>query len=600
MAAPTVHLSGVDGPRKTETDGTLHLTVMGPNVFSTFPLPEQGAVTIGRDDSADIRITDEGASRPHARLHIADGGLLYIEDLKSSNGTYVRDQRLRPGDRVELKLGEAVTIGYTIVMVQRRRAPATPRRLHSHATFEERLEDACERASLTGATLAVVRVRLEDVRLADRASTALADELRAGDILAQYAPGEYEVLLLDTEPVRARSLAEELSRRLAVHGMAARSVTAVYPTDGRTAGALIGTATAMQRGQDRAADSGPILNSDVTRKLYRLAERAAAGQSANGLINILVLGETGAGKEVLADFIHRSSPRAGGPYVCINCAALSENLLESELFGYERGAFTGATQTKVGLLEAAEGGTVFLDEIGEMPASLQTKVLRAIENREITRVGALKGRPIDVRFIAATNRDLETEVDRQRFRQDLYFRLNGISLTIPPLRERVDEIEPLARQFLADATAAGAPGRRVPRLSVEALEILRGYSWPGNIRELRNAIERALVLCDSAEITAEHLPVEKMRSTTRRASDRAGVPALETTQSVPAPAVPGVPPGMELSSRDLAERERIFAVLAECAGSQTAAAEKLGISRGTLIARLKRLAIPRPRAGRND
>jgi two-component system response regulator AtoC len=599
MAAPTVHLSGIDGPRKTETDGTLHLTVMAANVFSTFPLPEQGAVTIGRDDSADIRITDEGASRPHARLHIAADGALYIEDLKSSNGTYLRDQRLQPGDRVELKLGEAVTIGYTIVMVQRRRAPALTRRMHSHATFEERLEDACERASNTGAMLAVVRIRLEDSTVGDRASRALAEELRAGDVLAQYAPGEYEVLLLDTEPARARALAEELSRRLAVHGIGARSVTAQFPADGRTAGALIGATTAMQRGLDRASDSGPILSSDVTRKLYRLAERAAAGQTANGLINVLVLGETGAGKEVLADYIHRRSPRASGPYVCINCAALSENLLESELFGYERGAFTGATQTKAGLLESAQGGTVFLDEIGEMPASLQTKLLRAIENREITRVGALKSRPIDVRFIAATNRDLEADVERQGFRRDLYFRLNGISLTIPPLRDRVEEIEPLAQQFLLDATAAGPPGRRVPRLSPEAIEILRGYSWPGNIRELRNVIERALVLCDSAEITTEHLPVEKMRPHSRRANDSTGG-RLSTPVTGSPLGGPALPPGLDLSAKDLAERERIFAALAECAGSQTSAAEKLGISRGTLIARLKRLAIPRPRAGRSE
>jgi len=613
MAAPTVHLSSLDGARQSGTEGTLHLTVMGPNVFAMFPLPSVGWVTIGRDETADVRVTDEAASRPHARLYVGPGAALFIEDLNSSNGTFLRDKRLPPRERVELQFGEAVTIGYTILMVQRRRVPAPLRRLHSHGAFEERLEDACERAARTGSGLTVVRVRVEDEDPSGRAGDHLADKMRSGDFLAQYAPGDYEILLVDTEPARAGELADELVRHLASDGLAARTATVVYPGDGRTADALIGQATAMLRGADQTGPRGAVLRSEVMIKLYRMAERAAKGQSANGLINVLILGETGVGKEVLADHIHRSSPRARGPFVCINCAALSGSLLESELFGHERGAFTDAKQAKTGLLEAAEGGTVFLDEIGEMPAPLQTTLLRAIENREITRVGGLKPRPIDVRFLAATNRDLEGEVARHGFRQDLYFRLNGMSLTIPPLRERPEEIEALANQFLSDATSSsGSSGRRVPRLSSEAVEILRGYFWPGNIRELRNVIERALVLCDATEISAEHLPIEKMRL--GRLALAAGVaPGNEVTAPLPAPKtqggqgsggqawwMPPLPPGMVLSASDLVERERVVSVLSECAGSQTAAAEKLGISRGTLIARLKRLGIPRPRAGRPD
>lgn len=574
----------------------MHLTAMGPNVFATFPLPGAGSVTIGRDESAEVRITDEGAGRQHARLHVGPGAELFIEDLKTINGTFLRDSKIEPGTRVPLQPGEAVTIGYTILMVQRRRPREQVRRFRSHGAFEERLEDACERAVQTGATLAVVRVQVEDEEPAGRAADIIAPGLRAGDFLAQYAPGDYEVLLLDTESESARVLGDDLARRLRAEGFHdPKVVVAVYPGDGRSAEALIGRATALVRGNTTDKAPEPVQKSEGTRKLYAMAERAAAGRTATGLINILILGETGVGKEVLADWIHRHSPRAEGPYICINCAALSESLLESELFGHEKGAFTGAVAAKPGLLEAAAGGTVFLDEIGEMPPPLQTKLLRALENREITRVGGLKPLKIDVRFIAATLRDIEGEIETEKFRRDLYFRLNGISLTIPPLRERPGEIEPLARLFLAEASKP-EQGRRSPRLSSEALDILRAYCWPGNIRELRNIIERALVLCEGSEITAEHLPVEKMRLARVVSSPRAAA----APQAAPVPRKESGPVGVVLTEAQQGERARIIQVLDESAGSQTEAARKLGVSRGTLIARLNEYGIPRPRARRRE
>ena len=195
------------------------------------------------------------------------------------------------------------------------------------------------------------------------------------------------------------------------------------------------------------------------RRVHELAERAAAGT-----INVLITGETGVGKELLAETVHRASPRRGGPYVCLNCAALSETLLESELFGHERGAFTGAVQAKPGLLETAARGTLFLDEVGELPLATQAKLLRVIETREVTRLGSVRPHRIDVRFIAATNRDLEAEVARGAFRADLYFRLNGITLTIPPLRSRLEEIRPLAETFAApDLPRPRAASRRCCR-----------------------------------------------------------------------------------------------------------------------------------------
>ena len=218
---------------------------------------------------------------------------------------------------------------------------------------------------------------------------------------------------------------------------------------------------------------------------------AQATLAARSPISVLILGETGVGKEVMARAIHRLSPRAGGPFLALNCAALPESLLESELFGHEKGAFTGALGARAGLFEAAEGGTVFIDEVGDMPASVQVKLLRVLEERRVLRVGARASRPVDVRFVSATNRDLEAEIARGTFRQDLYFRLNGLALTLPPLRRRVSEIAPLATEFAAQASRQ--LDRPAPAISPEALALLLRHPWPGNIRELRNTVELSLI-----------------------------------------------------------------------------------------------------------
>ncbi len=321
--------------------------------------------------------------------------------------------------------------------------------------------------------------------------------------------------------------------------------------------------------------------SDSMRRLHRLARRVASSR-----INVLLLGETGVGKEVMAATLHRMSPRASSPFLGINCASLTDTLFESELFGYEKGAFTGASQAKPGLIEAAHTGTFFLDEIGEMPLSAQAKLLRVLELRAVHRVGSIKQTPVDVRFISATHRNLAEDVAAGRFREDLFYRLNGISLVIPPLRDRVDEVVPLARSFLADAAREAGFGT-VPLLSSDAITWMQGYAWPGNIRELKNAVNRAVLLSTDGVVQPEHLAVGNDYSPGRGATPAASM----GEQVAPAPTE-----GLSgLSGLDEEERQRIIAALADCGGNQTRAAKRLGISRRTLSSRLNQLSIPRPR-----
>jgi transcriptional regulator with PAS, ATPase and Fis domain len=321
-----------------------------------------------------------------------------------------------------------------------------------------------------------------------------------------------------------------------------------------------------------------IVHDPAMLELYALVDRIAVGT-----INVLIVGETGVGKELVAERVHEQSRRRDQPFLRLNCAAVAESLLEAELFGYERGAFTGATQAKPGLLEAVDGGTLFLDEVSEMPLTVQAKMLRALESQQVMRVGALAPRSVDVRFVAATNRDLAEEARLGRFREDLYFRLNGAMVFVPPLRERSSEIEPLATEFIrATCTDLGRPA---PRLTSESLVVLQGYSWPGNVRELKNFIARSVLIASGGEVLPEHFPIQRMASTLplRRIGP----------ESAPPPAFPTAPP-LDPAVAD-PERERILGVLAECGGNQSRAAKALGISRTTLVARLNDYGVPRPR-----
>ncbi|HET8623114.1 MAG TPA: sigma-54 dependent transcriptional regulator [Gemmatimonadales bacterium] len=310
---------------------------------------------------------------------------------------------------------------------------------------------------------------------------------------------------------------------------------------------------------------------------------------------VLITGETGTGKGLVARTIHASGPRAAKPFIDVNCTALPASLMEAELFGYERGAFTDAKESKLGLFEAAEGGFLFLDEVGDIELALQGKLLRAIEDRVVRRVGGVRDRKVDVRILAATHRDLELEAGRDRFRKDLYFRLAVIPIRLPPLRERGDDVLLLAEMFLRRFSAKY--GKSVKRFATAARERLVAYPWPGNVRELSHVIERAVLWSSGSELDVELLSLAQPADTETSARERAAAGGNGREQptagadapvdaSAPLPGLP--PPGMDLASW---ERTMIEQAMREAGGNQTRAAQRLGISRDTLRYRLKKFGI---------
>ncbi len=299
---------------------------------------------------------------------------------------------------------------------------------------------------------------------------------------------------------------------------------------------------------------GILGKSAPMQRLFEMIESVAQSDAP-----VIINGQSGTGKEMVARAIHWASPRQDKPFIKVSCAALNENLLETELFGHVKGAYTGADRSRVGRFEAAHGGSIFLDEIGDIPPATQVKLLRVLEEKEIERVGDHTPIPVDVRIITATNKNLEDLVARGAFREDLYFRIHVFPLTIPPLRERPEDIPIIIQHFVEQNHATS--GKKIAGLSPEAVARLTSYTWPGNVRELRNAIEYALVLCPGGEIGAHHLP-HKI-----------------------APARDCPPPAEPLEAR---ERDELVQVLRQVGGNQSAAARQLGVSRVTVWKRMKK------------
>jgi two-component system response regulator FlrC len=343
----------------------------------------------------------------------------------------------------------------------------------------------------------------------------------------------------------------------------------------------------------------PVAYAPNSVRLNELARRVAASDCT-----VLIVGESGTGKEVLARFIHRHSPRAAQPFVAVNCAAIPENMLEAMLFGYEKGSFTGAQAAHAGKFEQAQGGTLLLDEITEMPLALQAKLLRVLQEREVERIGSRTPITLDVRVLATTNRRLREEVAAGRFREDLYYRLNVFPLALSPLRARRDDVLPLAMQLLSGRCR---PGERIPALSAEAAHLLLTYPWPGNVRELDNLLQRALILVNGPVIRPEHIQFELANEGTGTAAGgvakiatlpvRTAARAVRTAEAVAAN--DSNPTGSLANSLGQAERDLILDALRSGQGNRREAAERLGISPRTLrykLARLREAGIDVPAA----
>ncbi len=334
----------------------------------------------------------------------------------------------------------------------------------------------------------------------------------------------------------------------------------------------------IQRLREKAGDypGGWIVGENE--KMRRISN--LVGKVAEGKATVLLQGESGTGKEVVARAIHRQSPRAENPFLPINCAAIPEDLLESELFGFEEGAFTGAKRRKRGLLQVADGGTLFLDEIGEMPPKMQVKMLRVLETQKIRRIGGTRDVEIDVRFIAASNRDLKAAIEDRAFREDLYYRLGVVVIDLPPLRERIEDLELFVAAFVDEFNRA--MGKSIMGVSSESLRVMRRYAWPGNIRELRNVIERAMVLCERDEIHPSHLPAELSAGHAAYDCADGSEPATALTAGLPAD-------GLNLTDVVTGlERRFIEKAMERTDGNQTEAAKLLSISRDQLRYRLEK------------
>jgi len=576
-----------EGARARGGGTRLHAMIsVGGAVTSTL-LPATGELTIGRSSTCDVVIHHATVSRHHATLRLSP---LEIIDAGSRNGTRIRGKTLNEGEPSAVAIGEAFQVGDVAILLQEvslsfdGKPMLEPWQLADGSSPPQSVDAECARSARSGSPFALLLIDTEDGRPKEMQGLLRAF-MRATDVVTSDAGGGFQVLLVDTDGDQAAIAVSRLTKMLQQHGITAHIAMARYPVDGVVTEQLIAHAY-----EQLARDSDEPTAMDNMRELVR--------QVATGDLSVLISGETGVGKELCAEMIHRMSQRASRPFVKLNCSAIVESLIESELFGHERGAFTGATSAHPGLLETGDGGTVFLDEIGELPLGVQAKLLRVLEERVVRRVGATVGKKVDVRFIFATNRDLANDVSAGRFRRDLYYRINGVTIAIPPLRERRGEIVALARAFASRAR----PGSSIV-FGNEVIAALESHSWPGNIRELRNTIERAVLVSSGGTIRPAHLVLEPMRETTtivrevpsHRDSHQTMPPIDRSSyETLERPAIRSSTQSLAREVADL-ERHRILEALEQCGGNQSRAAKLLGISRNTLLSRLDAYGLPRPR-----
>lgn len=552
-------------------------------------LPDGSDVSFGRSRKSTVHIDTDGVSRSHCILKRRDTSF-QIEDLNSRNGTRVNGEKITKP--TELESGDEISLGPVTVVLSVTSAIRSRRRLGSTAYLNERLNGECDRGHRYGRPMALLMIRLEgEDSKVDAAVERLAGRMRSMDTLCEYSPDELAVIVPEVNQAAAEQLADRLAREaksvLGSQPDKVRVGIALFPAHGTSPDELVGNArAALQTARSQAlpisappkesSDSSVIVHSPQMKKVYELVDKIAASD-----ITLLIYGETGSGKEIVAGSVHQKSARATQPYLRLNCASIPETLLESELFGHEKGSFTGADKRKLGYFEAAQGGTIFLDEIGEISANVQAKLLRVLESRSITRVGGTAEIEVDVRIVCATNRDLDVEIREGRFREDLFYRISAFSLVVPPLRDRKTDIMPLCEHFLR--LSSTQLNQDNPVLSPAVRRCLNNYDWPGNVRQLRNAMERSVVLASDGVVEAEDLP-DRIREAARHSS-------------AAAPIVVGDDVDVRDTIADV-EKAAIENALEAVNGNQTKAAKRLGLSRRALIYKLEKYGLKEPPASR--
>jgi DNA-binding NtrC family response regulator len=487
-----------------------HLVLYHRDGAQVIALDEGQPQVLGRERPADVVVRDASLSRQHACVELRDGSV-YVEDLQSTNGTWIEGERIEHGTA---EVGALLSFGAVTASLS---GDGRALGLDGHDRFLRELDGELARARAGRGTVALILVR--SARRAEqpvaRWFAQVQAELRPFDRIALYSADTLEILLPDDDDVAAR--AERICR--GEHPL--RCGMGTFPGHAGSAGELLEvTSTALVSTREdqpvymaetstaegvRAGAGGVIALDPATRRVFQMA-----GKLADTLIPVLIQGETGTGKEVVARAIHDGGPRSGAPMICVNCGSIPAQLVESTLFGHEKGAFTNADARGIGVFEAADGGTVLLDEVGELPAPAQAALLRVLETRRFNRVGSSEEVEVDVRVLAATHRDLEDMCDRGDFRRDLFYRLNAMTLSVPPLRDRLAEIEPLTRHFIDLAGTFDRAGSL--DIDRDALEAMLHYDWPGNVRELRNAIDRAVVIASGATLTVDDLPTPVRRA----------------------------------------------------------------------------------------
>jgi transcriptional regulator with GAF, ATPase, and Fis domain len=629
------------------------VVIEGPDLGCEFEIPLRGG-GIGRGEDSAVQLSDPAVSRAHCRLELRDGQLAVVDDGSRNrtlvNGRPITAHVLREGDEVTVgktRLAFLPSEGGVAVMRQSMPARVTmevgSRELLAAATAGLATSGPDERARRHLASIAGLGDELRALGDRDALGRACCDAALSAlaatraFVLVRDAGGRLAPIAASVQggdPAGAQlSIGRELHDKVMAEGKAvavdggeaaaprAALAAPLVPAD-RCVGLLYvdRAGGAAWDGLDllaigclahlvSAALAGFDAREALARENHVMSEQLGGGEivgasaGARAVLafvakvgpsdaTVLLTGESGSGKEMVARAIHRASRRSRGAFIAVNCAALTETLIESELFGHEKGAFTGATERKLGRFELADRGTLFLDEVGELPLSCQTKFLRVLEEQVFERVGGTRSIAVDVRVVAATNRDLSDMVRRGAFREDLYYRLSVIHTVVPPLRQRPDDIPALAEHFLARLRSQVA--RRVAGFAPEAMRALCAYAWPGNVRELRNAIERAIVLGDDDRVRLEDLPPQVVAgggSTAPPTAPFADAPPPPPIAAEPMSA-PAAPPTMP-RARPLRELERdgIVAALAATGGNKAQAAALLEIDRSTLYKKLKDYAI---------